>query len=131
MASTPDGSSWFDVAVLEPDRTLELGASLALPTVSRSIRRSALPRNYVDSTWGLHLRPTEGGGTRLLTTGWARGKPRWLSGVADWLVWGPAHWIMQTKQSLELRHRAERMDAGPTENLKEAGPGRRSASFGR
>jgi hypothetical protein len=107
FASVPDASHWFDVALVDPGRTLILRASMTLPKGEIFDPNGELPSRYVDSTWGFHLRPTIDGGTRLVTTGRVRANPRWLSELGDWLVWDPAHWIMQIKQFRELRRRAE------------------------
>ena len=108
LASVPDGSRWFRVALAEPERTLVLRASMTLPAAKPFDPEDDMPRAYIDSTWGFHLRPTPQGGTRLLTSGCVRSSPRWLTEAADWLVWDPAHWVMQTKQFRELRRRTER-----------------------
>jgi proline iminopeptidase len=107
LASSADGTHGFDVALVEPERTLVLRASMTVPGAKQFDPSGELPRVYVDSTWGFHLRPTSAGGTRLLTTGWARASPRWLTELGNWLFWGPAHWIMQTRQFHGLQRRAE------------------------
>jgi hypothetical protein len=107
LASLPDGSRWFDVAVLEPERTLVLRASMSLPGAKPFDPGGERPCNYSDSTWSFHLRPTSDGGTRLITTSRVRSHPRRLTALVDWLVWNPAHWVMQIKQFRELRRRAE------------------------
>jgi hypothetical protein len=103
----PDGSVWFDVAVLEPERTLILRSSLALPHASHIDPDGPLPAAFNDSTWGFHLSPTREGATRLVVRGVARGQPRSLTRLANWLFWDPAHWVMQTRQFAGLRRRAE------------------------
>jgi hypothetical protein len=71
-----------------------------------------LPHAYSDSTWGFFLRPTVEGHTRLVVTGKARGKPHRLVAAANWLLWDPAHWVMQLKQFAGLRRRAESVASG-------------------
>lgn len=95
IVSTPGGRFWFDVTVLERERTLVLRA------------RIGRPRFWTDSTWGFHLRPTGDGGTRLVVHGRGAGHPRPLVAVVNHLTWEPAHWIMQLKQFAGLRRRAE------------------------
>ncbi|HYI35040.1 MAG TPA: hypothetical protein VEX39_00415 [Thermoleophilaceae bacterium] len=107
LASAADGSHWFDVALVEPERTLVLRASMTVPGAKPFDPGGELPRAYMDSTWGFHLRPTSTGGTRLLTTSVVRANPRWLTEPGNWLFWDPAHWIMQTRQFRGLRRRAE------------------------
>jgi proline iminopeptidase len=111
----PDGSVWFDVALLERERTFVLRSSLTLPS-GRPFNPTLRPQGaFSDSTWGFHLRPIGDGGTRLLVRGWQVGRPRGLIDTANWLFWEPAHWVMQTKQFAELRRRAESTPAPDTE----------------
>jgi proline iminopeptidase len=107
IASAPDGSHWFDVALLVPERALVLRASLTVPLAHNFEPADGPPRAYSDSTWGFFLKPTVDGHTRLVVTGKARGKPHALIAGANWLAWDPAHWVMQLKQFAGLRRRAE------------------------
>jgi proline iminopeptidase len=112
IASVPDGSHWFDVALVHPGRTLVLRASLALPSGRNFDPAGERPRRFSDSTWGFHLRPTADGGTRLVVTAVATGRPRRAIGAANRLVWDPAHLVMQTRQFAGLRRRARGTDPG-------------------
>jgi hypothetical protein len=103
----PDGSVWFDVAVVEPERTLVLRSSLALPRARHFDPDGPPPRAFNDSTWGFHLSPMGAGATRLVVRGVTRGRPDALTRLANWLFWDPAHWVMQTRQFAGLRRRAE------------------------
>jgi proline iminopeptidase len=105
--SAPDGSTWFDVALLQPERALVLRASLTLPVPKNFDPAERTPRAFSDSTWAFFLTPTPEGHTRLVVTGAARGRPWWLVAVGSWLLWDPAHWVMQTKQLANLRRRSE------------------------
>ena len=58
--------------------------------------------------------PTVDGRTRLVVTGKARGKPHAHVAVANWLLWDPAHWVMQLKQFAGLRRRAESVPQAAT-----------------
>jgi hypothetical protein len=107
VASHPDGSHWFDVALVVPERALVLRASVTVPAARNFDPAQGLPRAYSDSTWGFFLRPTGEGHTRLVVTGKARGRPHAPIVVASWLFWDPAHWVMQLKQFSCLRRRAE------------------------
>jgi hypothetical protein len=107
VVCVPDGSVWFDVAVLESQRTLVLRSSLALPRGRRFDPAGRLPRAFIDSTWGFHLLPIGDEATRLIVRGVEQGRPRLLTLLADWLFWEPAHWIMQMHQFAGLRRRAE------------------------
>jgi hypothetical protein len=106
IASVPGGRSWFDVAAVEPERTLVLRTSLTLPDARCFDPAAETPPAFVDSTWAFHLTPTAAGGTRLVVTTASRGRPRRLLRIVDWLFWEPAHWIMQSRQFAGLRRRA-------------------------
>jgi proline iminopeptidase len=106
LASTPSGRAWFEVAALEPERFLGLRASINL--------RGGRPFDtadhgaYVDALWRFQLKELPGGRTRLVVSGYASARPRFLQGIADLLFWEPAHWVMQTRQLANLKLRAER-----------------------
>ena len=134
IASAPDASRWFDVAVLVPERALVLRASVSVPAARNFDLADGLPRAYSDSAWGFFLRPTVDGHTRLVVTGKARGKPHALIAVANWLFWDPAHWAMQLKQFAGLRHRAESVPdhtagAPATERAAASGAGVSTRAF--
>ncbi len=107
VASDPDGSRWFDVALVVPERALVLRASMTVPAARNFDPAEGLPGSYSDTTWGFFLRATGDGHTRLVVTGNARGTPHAAIVVASWLFWDPAHWVMQLKQFSGLRRRAE------------------------
>jgi hypothetical protein len=110
--SAPDGSVWFDVALLEPDRALVLRASLGLPKPRPFDVTKKPPRAFSDSTWGFLLSPTDEGGTRLVVHTAASGQPRGALRLLNILFWEPAHWVMQIKQFAGLRRRAESQGIG-------------------
>ena len=126
IASAPDASRWFDVALLVPERALVLRASLTVPAARNFDPALGLPPAYSDSTWGFFLRPTVDEQTRLVVTGNARGKPHAPIAVANWLLWDPAHWVMQLKQFHGLRRRAESAPYGAADPSG-AGPSDESA----
>jgi hypothetical protein len=106
LGASPDGQAWFTVAVLEPNRTLVLRSDLELPSGhSFEAGSGPLPRAFMDGIWSFHLRPTEGGGTRLVVRTRGRSRPRALTRPFDLLVGEPAHFIMQTRQFHNLRDR--------------------------
>jgi hypothetical protein len=122
IASTPSGSSWFEVAAAEPERFLALRARLDLR--GRPFDASdPQPRHYVDSLWGFLLNEMPGKRTRLVVSGYAASKPRLLGAIGDFLWWEPAHWMMQTRQFANLKQRAERNADGAVEHP----PGMREA----
>jgi hypothetical protein len=69
IASVPDVSRWFNVALLAPEQALVLRASLTLPAARNFDPADGLPRAYSDSTWGFFLRPSIEGHTWLVVTG--------------------------------------------------------------
>ncbi len=104
--STPDGTYWFEVAALEPGRFLALRAPLDLAHASRPFDTAGpRPAIYSDSTWCFLLRELPGGMTRLIVSGYAASRPRALTVIADFLVWEPVHWLMQTRQFANLKRR--------------------------
>ena len=107
LASTPSGSSWFEIAALEHQRFLGLRAPLDLrgrPFDTAGPR----PRFHSDSLWGFLLEGRPGGRTRLVVSTFARSKPEFLTAIGNVLFWEPAHWIMQTRQFANLKRRVER-----------------------
>lgn len=105
IIAAPDGSVAFDVAGLDPQRTLVLRLSIRLPSAQPFDPRRSRPRAFVDCTWGLYLSPGPGG-TRLVSSVRITGRPRWLLLPMIALVARPAHSIMQARQFAELRRRA-------------------------
>jgi hypothetical protein len=106
LASTPNGSAWFEVAALEPGRFLGLRASFNLrgrPFDPAGLR----PRFFSDSLWGFLLEELPEGRTRLLISGYASARPRLVQTIGNLLFWEPAHWIMQRRQFANLKRRAE------------------------
>ncbi|HEX3284686.1 MAG TPA: hypothetical protein VHT50_08520 [Mycobacterium sp.] len=110
LASTPSGSQWFEVAAADPPRFLALRASFDLrgrPVAHTSLR----PRAYTDSVWCFLLNELPDGRTRLVVSGYGCERPRPLGAVIDFLLWEPAHWIMQKRQFTNLKRRAEHAEA--------------------
>jgi hypothetical protein len=105
LVESPDGLTWFSVAVLEQHRTLVLRSDFELPSGHSFDTAGPLPRAYLDGTWGFHLRPTPDGGTRLVVRTRGRGRPHRLTRPFDVLLGEPAHFIMQTRQFHNLRTR--------------------------
>jgi proline iminopeptidase len=111
LASTPNGSAWFEVAALEPRRFLALRAPLDL--LGRPFDTAGpRPRLFSDSLWGFLLEELPEGRTRLVISGYASARPRLLQAIGNFLFWEPAHWIMQTRQFANLERRAGRDSSG-------------------
>jgi proline iminopeptidase len=107
LAAKPDGSYWWEVAALEPERFLGLRMSLDLR--GRPFDPAgARPRFFTDSLWGFLLEELPARRTRLVVSGYWSLRPRWLRPVASVLVLEPSHWVMQTRQFANLKRRAER-----------------------
>lgn len=107
MPSVPDGSVWWEVAALEPERFLGLRMSVDLrgrPFDPRQPR----PRFYSDSLWAFHLNELAGERTRLVVSGYWAFRPTWLRGMVNFFLIEPSTWIMQTRQFAGLKRRAER-----------------------
>jgi proline iminopeptidase len=139
LTAMPDGSEWWEVAALEPERFLCLRMSLDLrgrpfdPTGPR-------PRYSTDSTWAFLLDELPGGRSRLVVSGYWSLQPRWLQPLASVAVLEPSHWIMQMRQFRNLRrhveqgpaHRGEPAGAAQTARVatQSSSAGQRSAQSG-
>ena len=107
LVARPDGSEWWEVAALEPERFL--GLRMALDLRGRPLDpATGRPRFFTDSLWGFLLEELPGSRTRLVVSGYWALRPRWLQPVLSVLVLEPAHWIMQTRQFTKLKRQAER-----------------------
>ena len=106
LAATPDGSQWWEVAALEPEKFLGLRMSIDLrgrpfdPAGER-------PRHFTDSLWGFELKDAAGGRTRLVVSGYWSFRPQWLQPALSILVLEPSHWVMQTRQFSNLKRLVE------------------------
>jgi hypothetical protein len=107
MPSVPDGSVWWEVAALEPERFLGLRMSVDLRG-RRFDPEKTHPRFHSDSLWAFLLEPLPGERTRLVVSGYWAFRPKWLQGVVGFLFLEPSTWIMQTRQFAGLKRRAER-----------------------
>jgi hypothetical protein len=106
MPSVPDGSVWWEVAALEPQRFLGLRMSADLRG-RRFDPQGTVPRRYSDSLWAFLLTPLPSDRTRLVVSGYWTFRPRWLQGIVGFFLIEPSTWIMQTRQFQGLKRRAE------------------------
>ena len=106
LAAKPDGSQWWEVAALEPERFLGLRMSLDLRGRPFDPRRER-PRYYTDSIWGFELKESAGGRTRLAVSGYWALRPKWLQPFISVVLLEPSHWVMQTRQFSNLKRLAE------------------------
>lgn len=105
LPSRPGSPNGFEVLRLETNSLLLLGAYLRVPGFSNLPWNEPRPSAYIRSTWIFLLREKQNK-TRLLVR--ARGimHPWWLRIIINSLM-VPAHVVMQRKQLLNLRGRAE------------------------
>ena len=106
IASRPDGKTWFVVAEVEPERTLVLRSSLEVPGFRPYDPAQGRPRFFVDSSWTFALEPLASR-TRVLTRVRSAQRPRLVGLVAGFLLFDPAHYVMQTRQLVRVRRLAE------------------------
>jgi hypothetical protein len=67
------------------------------------------PAVFVDSSWAFVLEPLASR-TRLLVRTTSAARPALLGRLANVLFFDPAHWVMQTRQLIRIRHLAETSD---------------------
>jgi hypothetical protein len=106
-ACVPDGSVWFEVAAVEPERFLALRAPIDLTSGHPFDTAGPRPRMYNDGLWCFRLTELPGNRTRLVVSGYGADRPHVLVALTNFLFWEPAHWIMQRRQFTNLRRRAE------------------------
>lgn len=112
LPAKPDGSQWWEVAALEPERFLGLRMSLDLRGRPFDPRDTP-PRTATDSLWGFRLVALPDDRTRLVVSGYWAMRPGWLRLPMSVLFLEPSHWIMQTRQFTNLRRRVERPSPSP------------------
>jgi hypothetical protein len=104
--ATPDGSMWWEVAALEPNRLLGLRMSLDLR--GRPFDTSGPPPMFsTDSLWAFLLEPLPDGRTRLIESGYWAFRPRWMQPIMSVLLLEIEHFVMQTRQFANLKRLAE------------------------
>jgi hypothetical protein len=113
MAANPDGSAWWEVAVLEPERFLGLRMSVDLRGRPFDPKGTP-PRFFTDSLWAFLLEQLPGDRTRLVVSGYWAFRPQWLQGLVGFFLVEPSTWIMQTREFAGLKRRAEREARHPT-----------------
>jgi proline iminopeptidase len=104
--SAPNGRTWFDVALVEPEHALGLTARIDLRRGTSVPVGERLPRIASESSWVFVLDPVDGA-TRLLVRTAGRQRPRPLA-LVNPFGWLPVHVLMQRRQLRGLRERVER-----------------------
>jgi proline iminopeptidase len=102
----PVARSW-EVAALEPERFLGLRASYDIRRMGWFDPKGPRPPFSTLSLWGFQLKELPGGRTRLIVSGYWSLLPRWLQPFMSVLMLEPSHWIMQTRQFMNLKRRVE------------------------
>jgi hypothetical protein len=95
LPASRSGTRAFEVVALSPQRHLVLRARWGVGVV-------------IDSTWSLDLRPSAGGGTRLVVRARTAGRPRSLIRLMELGIHEPGHLLMQVRQFRGLRVRVDR-----------------------
>ena len=106
LPSRPGRREPFVVLELASPRYLVLGAYFRYPELSQLGWDEPPPARFTRATWAFVLEPLDGSRTRLLVRTRGVNRPWWLSLLLA-AVFGPAHVIMQRKQLLNLKARAE------------------------
>ena len=106
IPSSPGGRTYFEVMDMREAAHLVFGFHMIWPFRSA---RWAEPTTRVDqrATWSFILRPSGRGATRLLARSGGTSRPVWLWAPSTAFFW-LALIVMQRKQLLEIRRRAER-----------------------
>jgi hypothetical protein len=110
ISSSPGGRTYFEIMDLREPAHLVYGFHMVWPFRSA---RWVEPSTGVDqrAIWSFFLRPVGPGATRLVARTAARSHPAWLWAPSTSFFW-LAHIVMQRKQLLEFRRRAERTARG-------------------
>lgn len=106
LPSTTSGRTWFEVAALDPARTLVLRATIDTLRGRSCESGAPRPRFFNDSTWAFALEPRNDG-SRLVVRGRSASAPRAVDVIANVLLWDVAHLIMQRRQFRNLKRRVE------------------------
>ena len=105
--STPDGRTFFEVLDVDPGRHLVLGFHMATRPMRSLPFGDPSPPVHQRGTWSFALRPAGEGACRLLVRGRGVSRPAWRWLPLSAFFW-LAHVVMQRKQLLGIRRRAER-----------------------
>jgi proline iminopeptidase len=118
LDSSPEGRTWFDVALVEPERVLGLVARVDLRRGVSVPAGEPLPRIAGESSWVFVLEP-RGDATRLLVRTAGRQRP-WPVGLVNPFGWLPVHALMQWRQLRGLEDRVRAIRSTSTAEVHEA-----------
>jgi hypothetical protein len=106
LRARPGHPEGFQVLELRAPEHLALGAYFRLPSFSSLEWTELPPKAFTRATWTFVLQALAPNRTRLLVRTRGLTRPRWFDLLMR-LTMGPAHAIMQRKQLLNLKARAE------------------------
>ena len=106
LPSTPDGKCFFEVLELMPASSLVLGSHLTNDPLHSLTWSDPAPPVSQHATWAFALVPEERGATRLRVRARGVSTPAWRWAPIN-AFFSVAHIIMQRKQLLTLKQRAE------------------------
>jgi hypothetical protein len=107
LPSSPGRREGFEVLELVAPRHLVLGAYFRYFDQAQLDWNAPRPDRFIRATWTFVLEPLEDPRTRLLARIRSFNRPSWLNLLLG-AIFGPAHVIMQRKQLLNLKARAEK-----------------------
>jgi hypothetical protein len=110
LPALPNAEGGFAVAALEPERSLVLGSYTYADL--RAMREADFgapkPKFYWRTSWAFFLEELGRQTTRMLVRNRADYEPRLLMGPFARLIAAPLHFVMQRKQLISIKERAER-----------------------
>jgi hypothetical protein len=107
LPATPESDDGFTVLVLEPERTLVLGALIDTERETSLFFDDAKPASYFQSTWAFVLEPLSHERTRLIVRARVDYAPDALPQRASARVLGLVHHFMEGAQLRHIKERAE------------------------
>jgi len=98
------GKARMVATIIEAERAMVLATPEDWPAIQAGERGRG-------PTWAFILKPTSNGGTRLLTRTHGEARPGLRTRVALLAFWEPAHFVMERKMLLTIKHLAETRSA--------------------
>ena len=107
LPSRADDKAWFDVVVVQHERVLVLRAPLTVPVAGRSIRAPVGLAGSATAPGRSCSSATSRCGLGCIVRTRAVARPELPLELASLVFWDPAHLIMERRQLINLRRRAE------------------------